>query len=113
MSNEPQADASVKSQSAEEISRRAWNQFAKKEYVSAISTFREALTTDADHLEAVYGFALALRYKGEQEGAVKAFEQVLKLIEGGAVSDQSRIEMLERLAKAHLTYLKEGAATSG
>ena len=103
MSNQPAETTTNKS--AEELSKRAWEHFANREYESAVVEFREALKADAHLLDAVYGFAMSLRYKGEHAQAVKAFEQVVKMIGEGAVKDVNRVEMLERLAKSHIAHL--------
>ncbi len=108
MSNQP-AETTAQG-SAEERAKRAWAHFANREYESALVEFREALTADAHLLDAVYGFAMTLRYKGESEKAIKAFEQVVKMIEEGAVKDANRVEMLERLARSHIRHLKQAAS---
>ncbi len=109
MSNIPQADTTTIAKDAEEKSKRAWQHFAKKEYESALVEFREALRLNANLIDAVYGFAMTLRYKGESAQALKAFEQVQKMVEDGVVSDANRIEMLARLAKSHIAFLKKGS----
>ena len=105
MSNQPAETTNTKS--AEELSKQAWVHFANREYESALVEFREALKANAHLLDAVYGFAMTLRYKGEHAQAVKAYEQVVKMIGEGAVTDVNRVEMLDRLAKAHIAYLSQ------
>lgn len=112
MSDKPQAEATTSAQVAEAQSKSAWQHFAKKEYESALVEFKEALTTNANLLDAVYGFAMTLRYKGDDAQAIKAFEQVLKMIEEGVVTDANRVEMLARLTKSHIAFLKKGSESS-
>ena len=59
-------------------------------------------------IEGYYGLGLVLKAEDRRQDAVQAFQQVISLLEDGAVDDPSRHAMLRRLSMGHINQLKDG-----
>lgn len=82
----------------------AYAQLAREEYAWSRRAFEAALTLEPDHEDALAGVGEALLKLGEREGALAAFERVLKL---GLQDDH---ELMLQIGRA---LFREGMVTHG
>ena len=92
--------------------RAAWSHQAKREFAQAKEIFQKALELDAGSVDAQYGLAMTLKMLDQQGPAVTAFEKVISLLKESEPEDKVRADMLVRLAKAQIEYLKPSASPS-
>lgn len=93
-------------QTAADYQHRGWHRHTNKEYGSAEADFRQALTLDAQSMDAQYGLAMALKGLGKNEQAVEAFQKSISLAEAAADENRIRADMLSYLAKSHIKFLQ-------
>ena len=110
MEDKPVIDPSALSEpgSSREFQLRAYALYTKGDYKGAVSDFDNALSLDANDVEALYGLALSYKMLGSREESTKAFQKVLDLLAGGSVKNATRAKMLERLTKGHLNFMSIG-----
>ena len=70
----------------------------RKNYVAAISRYREALDFKPRDAVATYGLAQALEKSGDLEGARASYEDYLKILPNGPQAGECR-KALDRLGK--------------
>jgi tetratricopeptide (TPR) repeat protein len=95
-------------QNAAEYLRRGYAFYARGRFAEAIGDFRRVITLDPEAVDGVYALGMALKASGQGEESVKAFQQVLSLLNAGAVADRTRADMLRRLALGHINEITSG-----
>ncbi|MDX1436101.1 MAG: hypothetical protein R3335_04780 [Anaerolineales bacterium] len=95
--DENNSDTSVNPQSAEDYSRRGWVRLASHENQDAVSDFQQALKLNADLVDAAYGLGKALKASNQSAEAAQAFDKALALLDGGAIEDKIKADMLRGL----------------
>ena len=98
-------------QSAEDFLRRGWINYSKGENQAAEADFNQALSMNANLVDAQYGLGMNYKASGDHEQALTAYQKVLKLLEDGAEEDRIRADMLEKLTRVHLAQLSPAATT--
>jgi tetratricopeptide (TPR) repeat protein len=93
---------------AAEFLRRGYGYYGRSLFSEAIRDFKAAISLDSELLDAVYALGLALKADKQDEDSVKAFRQVLDLLNAGAVADRIRADMLRRLALGHINEITLG-----
>jgi tetratricopeptide (TPR) repeat protein len=93
---------------AVEYLRRGYAFYGRSLFPEAIRDFKAATSLDSEFLDAVYALGLALKADHQDEESVKAFRQVLELLNAGAVADRIRADMLRRLALGHINEITLG-----
>ncbi|MDR3574754.1 MAG: hypothetical protein P4L50_12890 [Anaerolineaceae bacterium] len=97
---------SIHPTTAEEYIRRAWLYYGKHNYEKSIDDFYEALGSDPENVDTVFGLGLALKADGNKDKSVVLFEKTLTLID--KMEDRVRARMLKRLTIGHINQIKTG-----
>ena len=100
----------------------AWRYQREHQAATAVTEFEKILKQDADNIDALYGYGLALRDSGKTEAAIAQFQHVLELVEVAALArrpatgesehrvpntpEDDRYMMLARMIKQRLAELK-------
>jgi tetratricopeptide (TPR) repeat protein len=101
----------------------AWRYQREHQASTAVTEFEKILKQDANNIDALYGYSLALRDSGNKESAITHFQQVLELVESAALerrptstsedeirvpnsAEDDRYMMLARMIKQRLSELK-------
>ncbi len=84
----------------------AWALYAAGDFEESDAMFSQAGLLDPGDVEAPYGKGMARRRRGDKQGAMEAFEQALRLAD--RLEDRTRGQLLQRLAKGHLNFLRSG-----
>lgn len=101
----------------------AWRLQREHQATSAVTEYEKILKQDANNIDALFGFGLALRDSGKKEAAVETFEKVLELVDSAALArrpastgdeevrvantpEDDRYMMLSRMIKQRLSELK-------
>lgn len=88
--------------------RRGWAFHSRGLNEQAEVDFRKAISLAPDSVDANYVLGLVLKAQGRKEEAILAFTRTIELLDGGALEDPTRGEMLRRLARAHVNDLTIG-----
>jgi cytochrome c-type biogenesis protein CcmH/NrfG len=96
----------AKPQDAQAAVDLAWAYYAAGEYQESEAAFAQASTLDPGDVEPAYGMGMARRQRGDKAGAMQAFERALRLSD--RVQDRTRAQLLQRLAKGHINFLRDG-----
>ena len=88
--------------------RRGWAFHAKGMNSEAEADFNQALTLNADSVDANYALGLTKKAQGQNEAALEYFQKALNLIVAGKVEEGTQPEMLRRLTLAHINELSNG-----
>ena len=101
----------------------AWRYQREHQAGTAVTEFEKILKQDADNIDALYGYGLALRDSGKTADAITQFQHALELVEAAALArrpasmgdderrvantpDDDRYMMLARMIKQRLSELK-------
>jgi tetratricopeptide (TPR) repeat protein len=84
----------------------AWALYAAGEYEKSDVMFSQAGLLDPGDVEPPYGNGMARRQRGDKQGAIEAFEKALRLAD--RLEDRTRAQLLQRLAKGHVNFLRSG-----
>lgn len=87
---------------------QAWGLNYKRQYDTAISQFRALVEEWPDHIDAIYGLALAYKNIGDKAKSREAFQKAKGFVSAElsrASGDTSRFQMLLRMIEQHLTTL--------
>jgi len=101
----------------------AWRLQREHQASAAVGEYEKILKQDANNIDALYGYGLALRDSGKKEEAIAQFQLVLELVESAALArrpastgedeirvantpDDDRYMMLTRMTKQRLAELK-------
>ncbi|MCZ7546089.1 MAG: CDC27 family protein [Anaerolineae bacterium] len=85
----------------------AWQLHLSNKNEQALAAFEKVLQQDADHMDALYGKALALVELGRNDEAIAAFEKTVSLISNIRADMPGRSAILERLAKRQISWLQQ------
>lgn len=85
----------------------AWAAHAKGNETEAEKLFRQCLEVEPESIEAIYGLALVMKAKGQNDEAMRHFEEVIRRIESREWENHARARMLRRLALGQVNYLRE------
>jgi cytochrome c-type biogenesis protein CcmH/NrfG len=102
----------------------AWRHQREHQASAAVPEYEQILKQDANNIDALYGYGLALRDTGNTEGAVANFQKCLELVEAAAAArrpakteeehrvantpEDDRYMMLTRMLKQRISELKAG-----
>lgn len=85
---------------------RGWLYFSRQNYEQAAADYQEVLTTEPEHIDALYSLGLTLKNQGESKRAVEIFEKILGLLPH--IDDHQRASVLSRLVKGQINMMKTG-----
>lgn len=89
--------------------RRGWAYHSRGDQARAEADFKQALALDSHSVDANYAIGLVYKAQNKKEPAIEAFNHTIELIQSGALEEeQSRAEMLRRLALGHINELTIG-----
>jgi tetratricopeptide (TPR) repeat protein len=95
-------------QTAEDFFQSAWKSYVKGDQENAEKDFQQALSIDAQSVEAYYGLGLTLKLQSRTEPALQAFEKAIELVKAGVMQDDRvRATMLRNLAEWHINSIKQ------
>lgn len=89
-----------------EQAQSGWTDYVHNNFRQAEQEFFDALNSDPDNLESVYGLALTQKAMGKGAEAVANFEKVLAMLP--VIADPVRATMLKRLVRGHINFLTTG-----
>jgi tetratricopeptide (TPR) repeat protein len=95
-------------QSAADYLRRGYAYYSRSHYPQAIDDFQAAISREPDMVDAVFALGMALKAANQGDEGTRAFQQVLALLNAGAVADRIRADMLRRLAIGHINEIASG-----
>jgi tetratricopeptide (TPR) repeat protein len=99
-------EARANPQDAEAALRVGWAMYAAGEHAEAEEWFALTATLAPADVEGVYGLGMTRRARGKTQAAIEAFEKAVRLAE--RISDRTRGQLIQRLAKGHVNYLRSG-----
>ncbi len=94
--------------SAADYLRRGYAFYARGRFPEAIEDYRAATALDPEMVDAVFALGMALKASERPQEGIQAFQQVLSLLNAGAVADRTRADMLRRLALGHINEMTSG-----
>lgn len=95
-------------QNSAEYLRRGYAYYSRGRFREALADFQRSAALDPDSVDAVYGLGMAQKASKLHDESVKTFQQVLTLLNAGAVADRVRADMLRRLALGHINEITSG-----
>ena len=95
-------------QNSAEYLRRGYAYYARGRFPEALADFQRSIALDPDSVDAMYGLGMAQKASKLHDESVKSFQQVLTLLNAGAVADRIRADMLRRLALGHINEITSG-----
>ncbi len=95
-------------ETAEDFVRRGMAFYARKRYDRAEDDLRQAVSLDPKLVDAHYALGMTLKAAKKPEAAALAFQEVIRLINNGAIRTQTTAEMLRRLALGHVNQIQTG-----
>jgi tetratricopeptide (TPR) repeat protein len=99
-------EARAKPQDAEATLRAGWAMYAAGAQAEAEEWFALTATLAPTDVEGVYGLGMTRRASGNTQAAIEAFEKTVRLAE--RLGDRTRAQLIQRLAKGHINYLRSG-----
>jgi Tfp pilus assembly protein PilF len=100
----------IEANTTEDLLLRGWAYRVKHELDAAEADLRAVLKADPKSVFAKYGLAQVLMEQNKKDEASKAFNEVAKWIDDGALKgDPVRADMLRRQALGHAQKLKSGS----
>jgi tetratricopeptide (TPR) repeat protein len=104
-----QTSNSVPDKTYEDYYREGWSLHGiKKDEDAAEENFRQAIALNPKSVEAYYGLGLVLKAQDRRQEAIRAFRQVVDLLDADTVEDRIRSQMLRRLSIGHINQMKTG-----
>ncbi len=88
--------------------RRGYAFYARSMFPEAIADFQKAIELDPNDVDAYYAEGMAFKAQRNPEESTLAFQKAIELIDRGVVTDQTRANMLHRLASGHINEITKG-----
>lgn len=89
-----------------EFLHRAWLFYSREKYSLAQADFEAVLSEDAGNFDAQFGLSLTLKFSGNNQQALSAFEKTLALT--ASIEDRQRASIMLRLVRGHINQIKSG-----
>lgn len=89
-----------------EFLHRAWLFYSRQKYSEAQADFEAVLSQEAGNFDAQFGLSLALKFSGDNQQALAAFEKTLTLVE--SIEERQRASIMLRLVRGHINQIKSG-----
>ncbi len=96
----------VNPQDAQAAIGLAWALYAAGDYEESEAAFSQAGMLDPGDVEPAYGLGMTRRQRDDKQGAIDAFEKAMRLAD--RLQDRTRAQLLQRLAKGHVNFLRGG-----
>jgi tetratricopeptide (TPR) repeat protein len=93
---------------AEEFFNRGMAFYARKKYGEAEDDMLKALSLDRNYIDAHYSLGMVHKAQGKKEEAIEAFQKTLNLLGDPNNEQNSKYDMLKRLAKGHINEISIG-----
>jgi tetratricopeptide (TPR) repeat protein len=107
--SKPMDPASISEpKTADEYQRRGMAYYARKDFNSAETDLRKAISLDDNHIDSYYSLGMVLKAANKNEEAVHAFNQVVILITNNADLQNVKYDMLRKLALGHVNEITRG-----
>jgi tetratricopeptide (TPR) repeat protein len=94
--------------SADEYQKRGMALYARKQYTEAELDLKKAILLDSNHIDSSYSLGMVLKALDRKDEAIAAFTQVLNLLAAQTGSNNSKHDMLRRLALGHINEMTQG-----
>ena len=107
-STEMDPDEMVEPSNVAEFIERGMVFYARKRYGEAEKDLRAAIALDPKSIDAYYSLGMILKARQENEKSVSAFQYAIDLLKSHTGDSDPRIEMLRRLAMAHINEITQG-----
>jgi tetratricopeptide (TPR) repeat protein len=88
--------------------RRGWMFHSRGMQDRAESDFQKALARQPDSVDATYVLGLVFKAQERNQEAIKAFQRVVELLDGGVLENKTRVTMLRRFALGHINEITTG-----
>jgi tetratricopeptide (TPR) repeat protein len=89
---------------------RGWIHHVNGEHADAEASFRKALESNSQSIEAYYGLGMALKTQNQLQPALEAFEKVIALINADQMKDNpARASILRNLAQTQIQFIRRQA----
>ncbi len=87
---------------------QAWRSYVSGRAEVALNEFQKIAATSPEDLDALYGLGLAQKGAGKKAEAEATFQKLAELLaaEPGDEDDRNRIEMLRRMVKQQIEFLR-------
>jgi tetratricopeptide (TPR) repeat protein len=99
---------STKTDPVDDLLRSGWASFTKGDLDAAEANFRKASSLNPRSVEAHFALGISIKAQDRKKEAIKAFKQVITLIEENVLDDRTRGAMLRRLALGHINQANSG-----
>lgn len=93
---------------ANEFLKRGIAFYARKQFSAAEVDLKKAISLDSNNLDSYYSLGMVQKALKQKEDAAVAFKHVLDLIPANPASDNTKNDMLRRLALGHINEMAQG-----